>query len=100
MKKIGVFGTGVVAQTIAEKMASLGHEVMLGTRNVEESIARTGKDSFGRPGLKDWHAAHSDIKVGTFAEAAAFGSLLVNATNGSGALPALISAGKENLAGK
>jgi 8-hydroxy-5-deazaflavin:NADPH oxidoreductase len=38
--------------------------------------------------------------VGTFAEAAAFGTLLVNATNGFGAMPALELAGKENLGSK
>ena len=94
MKKIAVFGTGAVAQTISEKLASLGHEVMMGTRNVAETLARTNKDNMGRPGFKDWSAQHPGIKLGTFAEAAAFGNLLVNATNGSGALPALALAGK------
>ena len=87
--KIGVFGTGVVGQTIAEKLESLGHEVMLGTRDVKQSLAREGKDGFGRPPLKDWHAQHPKIRLGTFAEAAAHGALLVNATNGGGALEAL-----------
>jgi predicted dinucleotide-binding enzyme len=100
MKKISVFGTGVVAQTISEKLASLGHDVMLGTRNVQDTLAREGKDNFGRPGFKDWHAQQSNIKLGTFADAAAHGEVLVNATNGSGALPALALAGKENLSGK
>lgn len=100
MQKIGVFGTGVVAQTIAEKLASLGHEVMLGTRNVQDTLLRETKDNFGRPGFKEWHAAHSDIKLGTFAEAAAFGEILINATNGFGALPALELAGKENMGAK
>ena len=30
--KIGVFGTGVVGRTISEKLITLGHEVMMGTR--------------------------------------------------------------------
>ncbi|HRH36967.1 MAG TPA: NAD(P)-binding domain-containing protein [Flavobacteriales bacterium] len=98
--KIGVFGTGVVGQTIAEKLESLGHEVMLGTRDVKASLAREGKDGFGRPPLKDWHAQHQKIKVGTFAEAAAHGAMLVNATNGGGALEAMKQAGEKNLNGK
>lgn len=100
MKKIAIMGTGVVAQIVSEKLASLGHEVMLGTRNVADTLARNDKDNFGRPGFKDWHTANPQIKVGAFAEAAAFGDMLINATSGHGAMPALELAGKENLAGK
>lgn len=98
--KIGVFGTGMVGQAIAEKLDSLGHEVMLGTRDAAASLAREGKDGMGRPPLKDWMAAHPKVKLGTFAEAAAHGALLVNATSGSGALDALKLAGEANLGGK
>lgn len=98
--KIGVFGTGVVGQVIAEKLDSLGHDVMLGTRDVEQSMAREGKDGFGRPPLKEWMGAHSGVKLGTFAEAAAHGQLLVNATSGGGAMEALKAAGEANLNGK
>ena len=98
--KIGVFGTGVVGQTIAEKLESLGHEVMLGTRDVNASLARDAKDGFGRPPLKEWQAQHKKIKVGTHSEAAAHGELLVNATNGMGTLEALKQAGEKNLNGK
>ena len=98
--KIGVFGTGVVGQTIAEKLESLGHEVILGTRDVKASMARADKDSFGRPPLKEWVAQHPKVKLGTHAEAAAHGQLLVNATNGMGSLEALKLAGEKNLNGK
>lgn len=100
MKNIGIIGTGVVAQIIAERLAGLGHAVMLGTRNVADSLARTENDRFGRPPLKDWLAGQPSVKVGSFAEAAAFGQLLVNATNGDGTIPALQAAGEGNLAGK
>lgn len=33
--KIGVFGTGVDGQTIAGKLAKLGHEVMIGKHDVQ-----------------------------------------------------------------
>ncbi|MBK8498500.1 MAG: NAD(P)-binding domain-containing protein [Flavobacteriales bacterium] len=98
--KIGVFGTGVVGQTIAEKLDSLGHEVMLGTRDVKASLARADRDSFGRPPLKDWLAQHPDVKLATHAEAAAHGQLLVNATNGGGSLEVMKLAGEKNLNGK
>ena len=100
MKKIAVFGTGVVAQTISEKLVAIGHQVMMGTRNVQDSITRTANDNFGRPPLKDWLGRNSSVKLGTFSEAAAFGDFIVNATNGAGALPAISSAGLENLNGK
>ena len=100
MKKIGIMGSGVVAQIVAEKLTSLGHEVMVGTRNVADTLARNEKDNFGRPGFKDWHAQNPGIRVGTFTDAAAFGELLVNATSGGGALPALELASNGNLSGK
>lgn len=98
--KIGVFGTGVVGQVIAEKLESLGHDVMLGTRDVQQSMAREAKDNSGRPALKDWMAAHSKVKLGTFAEAAVHGEMIVNATNGFGAMEALKLAGEQNLGSK
>ncbi|MCB9165449.1 MAG: NAD(P)-binding domain-containing protein [Flavobacteriales bacterium] len=98
--KIGVFGTGVVGQVIAEKLESLGHDVMLGTRDVQQSMAREAKDKSGRPALKDWMAAHPKVKLGTFTEAAAHGQMIVNATSGFGALEALKLAGEQNLGNK
>ncbi|MFI5134390.1 MAG: NADPH-dependent F420 reductase [Chitinophagales bacterium] len=98
--KIAVLGTGAVGQTIAEKLLQTGNEVMMGTRNVEEALSRNAKDMFGRPPFSEWHIQHSAIKVGTFSEAAAFGEMVVNATNGFGSLNALQLAGKENLANK
>ena len=97
--KIGVFGTGMVGQVIAEKLDSLGHEVMLGTRDVEQSKARVEKEGSGRPSLKEWMAAHPKVKLGTFAEAA-HAELLVNATSGSAAMEVLKLAGAANLKGK
>ena len=41
MATYGVLGTGVVGQTLAGKLASLGHEVRIGTRDVEAARSRT-----------------------------------------------------------
>ncbi len=98
--KIAVLGSGMVGQTISEKLISLGHEVTIGSRNVKDALARSGPDSFGRPAFKEWHAKNPKVKLGTYAEAAAFGEFLVNATNGSGSLAALELADKKNLANK
>jgi len=98
--KIAVLGTGVVGQILSEKLAGLGHEVMMGTRNVKSTLERPGKDNFGRPSFKEWHEQHSTVKLGTYAEASGFGELIVNATNGTGTLPALEESGSNNLANK
>ena len=98
--KIAVFGTGVVGQTLAEKLASLRHDVTMGTRNVKEALSRMEKDHFGRPSFNDWHTKNPGIRLATFEDAAASGEFIVNATSGTGTLPALGQAGKENLSGK
>jgi len=100
MKKIAVMGSGVVGQTISARLTGLGYEVMVGTRNVQNTLSKNEKDMFGRPPFNEWHKQNPQVKLGTFAEAAAFGEMVVNASNGQGSLEALKLAGKENLAGK
>ena len=98
--KIGILGTGVVGQNIAEKLIQLGHQVIIGTRNKEATLAKKGKDNFGRPVFGEWLKNNSKVQFGTYSEAASFGELLVNATNGFGTMPALEAAGKKNLSNK
>ena len=98
--KIGILGTGVVGQTIAEKLSQLGHQVMIGTRDKQATLAKTGKDNFGRPAFNEWIKNNSKIQFGTYAEAASLGEFLVNATSGTGSLDALKLAGESNLNGK
>ncbi len=98
--KIAVLGTGPVGQTISSKLIELNHQVVMGTRNVNNSLSKTEKDSFGRPPLGIWLKENQKIKLGTFLEAAAFADLIVNATNGGGSLEVLKMAGKENLKDK
>lgn len=98
--RIGVLGTGMVGQVISGKLAELGHDVMIGTRNVANALARTEPNPFGLPGFGVWHEQHPKVTVGTFADAARHGELVINATNGSGSLDALRLAGAANLDGK
>ena len=98
--KIGILGTGVVGQTIAEKLVQLGHQVMIGTRDKQATLAKTGKDNFGRPPFSEWLRNNSKVQFGTYSEAASFGELLVNATSGTGSIEALKLAGENNLASK
>ena len=98
--KIAVFGTGMVGPAIAGALAKLGHDVVIGTRDPQATLARTEAGPMGGVPFAQWHAEHSGIALSTFAEAAAGSELVVNATNGSGSLDALAAAGASNLAGK
>jgi predicted dinucleotide-binding enzyme len=98
--KIGVFGTGVVGQTIAGKLAILGHEVMIGTRDVQATLARTGKDGSSPSAFRGWLEAHPTVKLGTHAQTASHGELLVNATNGGASIDALKAARSADLSAK
>jgi 8-hydroxy-5-deazaflavin:NADPH oxidoreductase len=87
--RIGVLGTGVVGKTVGARLISLGHEVTMGSRAADN------------PEASAWAGEQSDrASHGTFADAAAFGELVVNATAGAASLDALTAAGAENLAGK
>jgi predicted dinucleotide-binding enzyme len=97
---IGVLGTGTVGQTLSGRLMGLGHEVMLGTRDVEKTQARTDKDPYGGPSFSEWYAANKQIKLGTFTEAALYGEIIINATNGVNSVAALKAAGTSALNGK
>jgi 8-hydroxy-5-deazaflavin:NADPH oxidoreductase len=100
LMKIAVFGTGMVGQTLSAKLAELGHEVMIGTRDTAKTLARSDKDAYGNPPFSEWQQQHKGVKLGTFAEAARHGEWIINATSGAGALEVLKLAREENLNGK
>jgi 8-hydroxy-5-deazaflavin:NADPH oxidoreductase len=95
--KAAVLGTGSVGQAIANRLAGLGHEVVIGTRDVAESKLRKTADAFGNPAIGEWVENNPTIKLVTFAEAAAFGEIVFNCTKGVYGIEALTLAGKENL---
>lgn len=98
--KVAVFGTGMVGRTLAAKIASLGHDVMIGTRDPKVTLARAEQDQMGNPPYGEWARAHPAIKLGTLAEAARHGEVAFNALLGHATLEALRAAGEDNLAGK
>lgn len=98
--KIAVLGTGLVGRTLAAALAGLGHDVTIGTRDPAATLARAEPDAMGNPPFSAWRNEHAEVGLASLAEAAAPAELVVNATNGSGALPALTQAGAGNLAGK
>ena len=87
MKKIGILGSGIVGQTLASGFIKHGYEVMIGTGNAAK--------------LADWKAgAGEKANTGTFADAAAFGELVVLAVKGTAAEEAIMRAGASTLSGK
>jgi predicted dinucleotide-binding enzyme len=90
--KIAVLGTGPVGRAVAGRLAELGHEVTIGTRDPQ--------DTAGRDKYAAWSADHPAVRLSTFAEAAAGADLVVNASGGDVSLGILESAGDDNLAGK
>jgi hypothetical protein len=84
--KVGVLGSGEVAKTLGSGFLKHGHEVLMGTRTASK--------------LADWAKQNPRGRVGSFAEAAGFGDLVVLAVKGTTALEALRAAGAANLAGK
>jgi 8-hydroxy-5-deazaflavin:NADPH oxidoreductase len=95
--KVAIIGSGIVGQTLGKKLVELGHEVILGTRDpnkLDEAKGWAGS-------LSDWLVAVGQkAKVATFAEAAAAGEIVINATHGMASLEALQIAGADNLRGK
>src|SRR5947207_5740750 len=85
--RIAVLGTGMVGQAVATRLAEVGHDVVMGARDAGNEKARA------------W-AVQAGGRSGTFADAAAHGELVVNATSGAGSLAALEACGTANLDGK
>src|SRR5918911_3181876 len=98
--RLGILGTGVVGKTLAARLADLGHEVMVGTREPEETLSRTEPDQYGNPPFSTWQQEHPEVKLGSFGEAATRGEVVVNATAGAVSLEVLEQADEENLHGK
>jgi predicted dinucleotide-binding enzyme len=97
---IAVLGTGTVGRAIAARLDELGHDVVVGTRDPQATLARTDVDGMGNPPYATWAAAHPGIGLAGFADAADQAELVVNATTGGTSLQVLEQAGADHLAGK
>jgi predicted dinucleotide-binding enzyme len=98
--EIAILGTGSVGRALAGRLAGLGHGVTVGTRDPQATLARAAPGPMGAPPFRDWAAAHSAVRLATYAEAASGADLIVNATSGAATLAVLEAAGRDNLAGK
>ena len=87
--RIAVLGTGMVGNAIASKLVKVGHRIMVGSRTADSDAGQAWLRRVG-----------GQAQIGTFADAAAFGEILFDCTNGAHALAALRQAGAANLRGK
>lgn len=86
-KKIAVIGTGVVGKTLATGLLAHGYRVVMGSRDAQKLESIRSEIGHG-------------LEVGTFAEAAAAGELVVLAVKGTAASAALQLCGADHIAGK
>jgi 8-hydroxy-5-deazaflavin:NADPH oxidoreductase len=78
--KVGIVGSGIVGQTLANGFVKHGYDVMIGTNTASK-----------REELKS--KTNGKTKVGTFEDAAEFGEIVVLATKGTAAETAVKVAG-------
>lgn len=74
--RIAVIGTGAAGRALATGFRSIGHDVVVGTRDPDETRRR-----------EEWHGL--DLELTPYADAAAGADLVVNATGGMVSLEAL-----------
>jgi len=98
--KIGIIGSGVVAQTLGAKLIELGHDVVLGTRDPAKLDEKKNMAGTLREWLAKVNKASKQGRVATFQEAAAHGDLLFNVTNGQASIEALKLAAADKVGTK
>jgi predicted dinucleotide-binding enzyme len=87
--KIAVIGTGTVGDTIGSKLVELGHSVMMGSRTPQGEKAQAFVKKH-----------NGKASAGSISEAAAFGEIIFNCTQGGGSIETLKMGGEKNLNGK
>ena len=76
--QIAILGTGAVGPALAKALSAAGHQVTIGTRDPEQTKAR-----------EQW--AEVDLPLAAYQDLGA--DIFINATNGTGSLPALQAVG-------
>jgi len=84
--KVGIIGSGDVGKTLGGGFLKHGHDVVMGTREAAK--------------LEAWGKQNPQARIGSFADAAGFGEVVVLAVKGTVASEALGLAGGAALSGK
>jgi predicted dinucleotide-binding enzyme len=85
--RIGIIGSGIVGQTLANGFIKHGYDVMIATNDANKRDALSAKTG-------------GKARVASFEDTARFGEILVLAAKGAAAEHAVDLAGLDNLAGK
>lgn len=86
--KVGILGSGIVGRVLGAAFIKEGHQVMLGTRDVnKEEVVK-------------WLSQNAGAKAGSFSDTAIFGELLVLAIAGDISADVIKSAGMDNFSNK
>lgn len=86
-KRVGILGSGRVGQQLGRGFAKHGYEVMVGSRDPAK--------------LEPWRKETAGaVAIGTFAEAASFGEVVILATSGAATEDAIELANVKNFVGK
>ncbi len=92
---IGIFGTGAVGKAFATRLSGLNHKIMVGTRDPKQTMEKEGAATFS-----GFLEQNPGIQLGTFAQTASFGDVIINVCKGEVAMQVIRSAGEKNLSGK
>ena len=85
--KVGILGSGIVGQTLGSGFIKYGHQVKIGTSNPNK--------------LNDWiKSSGTNASIGSFADAASFGEIIILAVKGTATMNVLEKAGSNNLVNK
>ena len=83
--RIAVIGTGIAGRTLAGALSGAGHDVVVGTRDVDAAL-----------GLNDvaaWAGEQPAVRLLALGDVAREADVVVNATNGNGSVAALQAVG-------
>jgi predicted dinucleotide-binding enzyme len=83
---VGILGSGIAGKALGAGFLKHGHDVMMGTSTPAK--------------LDQWAKQNPKARIGSFAEAARYGELIVLVVKGTAALTVLTAAGAENLGNK
>ena len=98
--KVVILGTGIVGQTLAEKLIALDHEVIMGTRNVAATLNRKVSNNSRGPSFGEWHSKNEKVNLMAFKNAVGEGELLINALNGAAVIPVIQSCNRSDFDNK
>jgi predicted dinucleotide-binding enzyme len=86
--KISVLGTGMVGKAHAARLAELGHDVAIGTKDVAATQASDKADYIGQT-FREWHEQNPSVQLMSLHDATVHGDVVMNVLLGQASVEAL-----------